>query len=227
MELLTENTKTKKSEALFPEWRVRIMHLAPAKISGREVCAGRSPGCTAACLFTAGMGRFENVRKARIERTKLYWKSPSTFESILRKELDSNVRCAERDDKQLAVRLNGTSDLNFTHLIRCYPWVQFYDYTKVWLRWLDQWERPIKNYHLMWSASEINEEETRTVVGKMGSVAWVGKPPMWARVREGKWLPPVDGDEHDLRFMDPKGAVVWLNAKGKARKDKTGFARSA
>jgi hypothetical protein len=227
LQLLTRNVKTKKSEALFPEYRVRIMHLAPAKISGKEVCAGRSPGCTAACLFTAGFGRFTNVRKARIERTKLYWKSPTTFESMLRNELDSNVRCAERDGKSLAVRLNGTSDLNFIYLLRCYPWVQFYDYTKVWLRWEDEHKRPTKNYHLIWSASEINEEETRKVVERGGSVAWVGRPPLWARVREGKWLPAVDGDEHDLRFMDPKGAVVWLKAKGKAKRDKTGFVRGA
>ena len=33
----------------------------------------------------------------------------------------------------------------------------------------------------------------------------------------------VDGDEHDLRFLDPAGAVVYLKAKGPARHDRTGF----
>jgi hypothetical protein len=33
----------------------------------------------------------------------------------------------------------------------------------------------------------------------------------------------VDGDKDDLRFLDPKGVVVALYAKGKATKDDTGF----
>jgi hypothetical protein len=33
----------------------------------------------------------------------------------------------------------------------------------------------------------------------------------------------VDGDKDDLRFLDPKGVVVALYAKGKATKDTSGF----
>jgi hypothetical protein len=34
----------------------------------------------------------------------------------------------------------------------------------------------------------------------------------------------VDGDSTDLRFLDPKGGyVIGLRAKGKARKDTSGF----
>jgi hypothetical protein len=34
----------------------------------------------------------------------------------------------------------------------------------------------------------------------------------------------VNGDLHDLRFLDPKGGnIVVLKAKGKARKDLSGF----
>jgi hypothetical protein len=38
-------------------------------------------------------------------------------------------------------------------------------------------------------------------------------------------VPVVDGDENDLRFLDPKNVVVGLYAKGKARKDTSGFVR--
>jgi hypothetical protein len=33
----------------------------------------------------------------------------------------------------------------------------------------------------------------------------------------------IDGDLHDLRFLDGKNKVVGLRAKGKARKDGSGF----
>jgi hypothetical protein len=34
----------------------------------------------------------------------------------------------------------------------------------------------------------------------------------------------IDGDKDDLRFLDPKGVVVGLVAKGKkAKQDKSGF----
>ena len=40
-----------------------------------------------------------------------------------------------------------------------------------------------------------------------------------------KWLgiKVINGDKHDLRFKDTKGRIVGLKAKGKAKKDKSGF----
>ena len=41
---------------------------------------------------------------------------------------------------------------------------------------------------------------------------------------EGLTSVNIDGDMHDLRFLDKKGGyVVALSAKGDAKKDKTGF----
>ena len=40
------------------------------------------------------------------------------------------------------------------------------------------------------------------------------------RVAKGK---VVNGDESDLRFLDPRNSIVGLKAKGKAKKDTTGF----
>ena len=33
----------------------------------------------------------------------------------------------------------------------------------------------------------------------------------------------IDSDLHDLRLLDKKGVICGLRAKGKARKDKSGF----
>ena len=36
----------------------------------------------------------------------------------------------------------------------------------------------------------------------------------------------VDGDENDLRFLDPQGVIVGLVEKGKAKQDSSGFVLS-
>jgi hypothetical protein len=38
-------------------------------------------------------------------------------------------------------------------------------------------------------------------------------------------MPVFNGDESDLRFLDPKGSIIGLYAKGKAKKDNTGFVK--
>jgi hypothetical protein len=44
------------------------------------------------------------------------------------------------------------------------------------------------------------------------------KPETWNGYRV------IDGDEHDLRHLDPKGVVVGLSPKGsKAKRDMSGF----
>lgn len=220
MKLLTaSNAKIEKTEALFPRWRVRIMHLAPAKLSGYETCPGRSPGCTAACLYRAGMGSMPNVQAARIARTKLYWENEHAFDDQLLREVRSNITQAAHHGQRLAIRPNGTSDLNWIWLARLFPTVQFYDYTKVtkrMVKWIHgQWPA---NYHLTWSLSErpSNISIAQAAWPKM-VMACVGKPPSWHKG------PKVNGDKHDLTFMHKPGTLLVLSPKGRAKLDKTGF----
>lgn len=229
MKLLGKNTKTVKTEARYLKWRVRVMHLAPARLSGHEVCAGRSPGCTAACLNLSGKGVMGMVQRARVAKTQLYFEDHGRFMAMLHEELDQEERAAKRRGKRLAVRLNGTSDLNWEAVVRVHPGVQFYDYTKVWERYEKWLERPAGNYWLTWSASEMNARHSKRVLrwgwpGSVALVAEVGKGmaerlPEWARGQAC-----VDGDVHDLRFMDQAPCVVLLRPKGPmAKRDKTGF----
>lgn len=39
-----------------------ILYLAPANLSGYEVCPKASDGCKAGCLFYAGFGAYNNVQ---------------------------------------------------------------------------------------------------------------------------------------------------------------------
>jgi hypothetical protein len=105
-----------------------------------------------------------------------------------------------------------------------FPGVQFMDYTKDVLRVLNP-ERP-PNYNLTFSRSERNEGECLRVLEAGGNVTVVFRKPPFPRTFWG--YPVIDGDQNDLRFLDPRLCVVGLKAKGKgARTDQTGFVLDA
>lgn len=219
------NTKTMKGEKLG--FRTYIMHLAPSTLSGYQVCPMASPGCASACLNLSGMGRFSNVQKARIAKTKLFFEDRGLFMFKLLKEIRAAIRSSQKAGLTPVFRLNGTSDIRWetisvfadgfwhNNIMDAFPSVQFYDYTKIPNR------RDIPaNYHLTFSRSEMNELEALQVLssGKMNvAVVFDELPVKWAGVKV------VDGTETDLRFLDDRAVVVGLKANGKAKKDATGF----
>jgi hypothetical protein len=201
-----------------------ILYLAPAKISGHEVCPSRSEGCTAGCLFTAGRGAYSSVQSARIRKTQLLFNNRFEFLKIL----DDDIRLlkikADKQGLKPCVRLNGTSDLGWEgfakELMEKYPDVQFYDYTKVpsrMLRYLDG--KFPANYHLTFSKSESNDDDVAMVLHNGGNVAVVFKN----KPEKYNGYTVVDGDQSDLRFLDGANVIVGLKAKGKARRDTSGF----
>jgi len=220
--LTTQNYKTTKGEKLGV--LTGILYLAPAKISGYEVCPRRSEGCTKACLYTAGMGAFSTVQEARINKTKLFFEKREEFMSQLRKDIQALVKKATKLNMTPAIRLNGTSDIEWTRtgIMNEFPTVQFYDYTKV-LNRLTK-ELPT-NYHLTFSQNESNGFEVATALNSGFNAAVVFNVKKGEEmIREWNNFPVYDGDDTDLRFMDPKGGyVIGLRAKGKARKDESGF----
>lgn len=214
--LTTANYKTVKGEKLG--YLTGILYLAPAKISGYEVCPRRSAGCTTACLYTAGMGAFSTVQQARIKKTKQFFEDRDNFLMQLRKDITALVRKAKKTNMTPAIRLNGTSDIEWTRfgIMEEFPDVQFYDYTKV----LNRLKQPIpKNYHITFSKSEDNEMDCRWALNLGFNVAVVfNKLPETYFAR-----PVISGDETDVRFEDARGVIVGLTAKGKAKKDLNNF----
>jgi hypothetical protein len=55
------------------------------------------------------------------------------------------------------------------------------------------------------------------------NAAAVFKGPSKSLPRAYKGIQVIDGDLHDLRFLDEKGVIVGLRAKGKAVYDRSGF----
>lgn len=226
MKLLSTSFKIDKSNK-DKDWESKIMYLLPHKLSGKNLCPHASKGCINTCLNTAGRGKMNSVQRARYNRTELLNINKDSFLIILKQEMTSFIKYCRKKSKNPAIRLNGTSDLDFNKLFPTlfeeFKEIQFYDYTKSPKRMKQFLDGATPdNYHLTFSRSETNEKESISVLRKGGSVAVVfkDKPDKWMR------FGCYDGDLTDLRFLDKKrfkGKVCSLSAKGKAKHDDTGF----
>jgi hypothetical protein len=219
------NAKTIKSDNAGLGYLTAIQYLAPHTVSGFNVCKHASNGCAKGCLNTAGRGKTNIVQQARINRTKLFFNNKSLYKRTLFEEIEQFVKRCNRLNEKPAIRLNGTSDLPwediFPDMFTDFNMVQFYDYTKYVNRMLNFVKgRLPENYHLTFSRSEVNNSDCLEILRKGGNVAVVFDskqlPSKWNRFKVN------NADSHDLRFLDPFG-VQGLYAKGRAKKDTTGF----
>lgn len=222
--LSTANPKIQKGAKLG--YLSFILHLAPADLSGREVCPKRTQGCTKACLNTAGRGgmfrRGETtnvIQEARIRKTRYFFEDRAGFMRDLIKDIELGIRQARKLGLTPVFRLNGTSDLSWEKygIFQQFPGVQFYDYTKV----LGRKVQDIANYHLTFSAADGNDGDVERAIAQGMNVAVVfdSLPETY------RGLPVFNADDTDLRFLDPRGVICGLKAKGRAKRDQTGFVR--
>ena len=216
------DAKTVKGDAFG--WQTAILYLAPVTVAGLgNVCPFASEGCKLGCLYSAGRGAFSNVQKARIRKTRLFFEAFDTFKEQLLQDIQRFQEGCEKEGTQACVRLNGTSDIAWERLgiMQAFPSLRFYDYTKSPIRALQFAKGSLpSNYHLTFSRSEANEAQALDVLKAGGNVACVfsGNLP-----ETYLGFPVINGDESDLRFLDSRNAVVGLKAKGKAKKDVSGF----
>ena len=202
-----------------------ILHLAPADVSGHEVCPKRTAGCTAACLNLAGRGgMFKKgettnvIQQARIRKTVMFFEERELFMRHLATDIEKAINFAKKQNLIPVFRLNGTSDIAWEkyevvegmNIFQLFPQVQFYDYTAI----LGRKVRHIPNYHLTFSRKENNDADVAEALLQGMSVAAV-----YDKIPGGMY----SADETDLRFLDPKGVMLGLKAKGKAKKDYSGF----
>ena len=224
------DAKTVKGEKLG--FLTGIQYLAPSTVSGIvNLCPKASEGCKIACLNTAGRGGIikkgettNTIEIARLRRTLLFLDEREKFLAQLHKEITAFVIRCKKNDKKPCVRLNGTSDIQWEYelhegknMFEHFPEVQFYDYTKIPTRKVDN----IPNYHLTWSYSEANEKYAKMFDQVPNNKAVVFRDKELPSMFKG--LKVINGDDHDMRFLDKPNSVVGLKAKGKARKDYTGF----
>jgi hypothetical protein len=234
--LSTGNPKILKG--LAQGYNTYILHLAPANLSGFETCPKRTAGCTAACLNTAGRGgMFKKgestnvIQEARKRKTRLFFQDREKFMSDLVKDIQLAIKQSEKLGLIPVIRLNGTSDIAWEkyrfgpldlNIFETFPYVQFYDYTKI----LNRKVKNIPNYHLTFSAADGNDFDVKVAISAGYNVAVVFGLKKTEPMPE-KFLNRnvFNGDDSDLRFLDPKNVVVGLYAKGKAKKDTSGFVK--
>ena len=233
------NPKTLKGQSIG--YNTYILHLAPANVSGYETCAKRTAGCTVACLNLAGRGgmfkRGEStnvIQQARIRKTAMFFEERAGFMEWLVADILLAIKQSKRKGLIPVFRLNGTSDLawekyevvrdgvTFSNIFSAFPEVTFYDYTKI----LGRRTAGIANYSLTFSAADGNESDVYRAISEGYNIATVfGIKKTEPMPESYMGLPVFNGDESDLRFLDPKGVIVGLYAKGKAKKDTTGFVK--
>lgn len=221
------NAKTIKGDG--SEYVTAIKYMQPYKtvVNNKifNICAMADKAkCWKPCLRWAGRGQMGVVQRGRKRKTMFYLSDRIGFMDALINDITAFSRRQRKKNIQPCVRLNGTSDIQYekTGIMEQFPEVQFYDYTKIVKR---AYAKLPDNYHLTLSYSEADPEYAEQVLqavrdtGVNAAVVFRDKIPATF-----KGLRVIDGDKDDLRFLDPKGVIVGLKAKGaKAKRDRSGF----
>jgi len=225
------NAKTIKGDG--SEYLTAILYMTPYKImvdgkSFNSCAMAKQASCIDACLYTAGRGAFNNVQTARQRKAEWFYRDRDSFMQQLHEDITKFSAYCHKRGIQPCVRLNGTTDIRWEliklgdyNIFELHPDVQYYDYTKISNRKC----KDIPNYHLTWSYSNANPEYAKLLdkaIEQGMNAAVVYRTAYHKTTWQG--YPVVDGDSDDLRFLDPKGGhIVALYAKGKAKKDTSGF----
>ena len=218
-----------------------IHYIAPATMSGYNLCSHASASCVAACLgWTSGQAGIvsdllshdtqgNNTRKSRIEKAKRFMTDRKAYMRDVVKSIKQVITQAHKEGLIPCIRLNGSSDIAwegiaceidgipYRNLMEGFPGVQFVDYTKNHMRL----KRKLPaNYHLTLSRHETNEALALEAISNGHNVAIVFD----SLPESYKGFTVIDGDKHDLRHLDPQGVIVGLSPKGRlAKKDTSGF----
>lgn len=243
------NAKTVKGDGVY---ETAIMYLAPSSLSGAgNVCPMADiAACKAGCLYSAGRGAFNSVQAARIAKTQRFFTDRDMFLRDLSEDLTGFVAYCRRKGVKPAVRLNGTSDIQYelipakrkayrkdgiemvhyvehANIFEAFPEIRFYDYTKIVKR---VYRELPPNYSLVLSYSAANPAyaaqalKAQTDTGCNVAVVFRDKATREIYMANGfHGRDVIDGDRDDLRFNDPEGVIVGLYAKGKAKADASGF----
>ena len=246
MTLLGTSTKIIKDNKVAD---IKVMYLDADDDTAKETLClfAKTSGCGEACLKHSGRLGMSSAKNAMVKRTILYLLRREWFEQKLLQEIDSHVAKVERNKKlkgfysdlpsrlgiykNLAVystaqtamiRLNGTSDLDFSNIIEARPDVQFYDYTKHVSRIR---KNKLSNYDLTYSASmfSIQSRNALRKAVKMRTriaVAINTKDSKADKLQRGVHFKGIKSfDDNDIRPYD--GQVVGtLSRKGSSIVDR-------
>jgi hypothetical protein len=238
------NAKTVKGDDTYI---TAVMYLAPytSSLAGNVCPMALTAGCIDGCLNTSGRAAFTpSILPARVAKTQRYFADRAAFMAELVRDISNFLKHCKRNAAKPAVRLNGTSDIQwevahpcfrngqrFASIMEAFPEVQFYDYTKIYKR---AYRTLPSNYVLTLSYSAANAGYAAAITkaaadtGCNVAVVYRTKAIRNAAMAgyeafNGMTRRVIDGDKTDMRFLDELGVIVGLYAKGKAKKDTSGF----
>jgi hypothetical protein len=239
------NPKTVKGQRLG--FRTAVLYMAPARLSGVNLCPmAHIAQCEAPCLNTAGNPAYAHTKeKGRLNKAHYFLRDRNGFLNQMVREVFRFAVAAMRDSFTPLVRPNGTTDIrwereSFTleertvrllalpegmvgtsvpNIMSLFPWIQWYDYTKI----ANRKDIP-SNYDLTFSYSGVEAFGVHVARARAAGMR------IAVVFRDRKTIPSsflgmtcVDGDDTDIRHLDPQGVIVALYAKGRARTDTSGF----
>ena len=212
MTLFGSSQKVEKGADKFNTY---ILYLQPAdKVATKTLCLfADKAGCKNPCLIDSGQLGMTTGQNAATKRTILMLMRPQWFNGQLLAEIDKAETKATRDGIPSLFRLNGTSDLDFSHIIEKRPNSLFYDYTKILTRVR---KNILDNYDLTFSGSMFSEQSKqalRKAIERKYRIAMAFNTKGIARDS----LTVPDGfmsfDKTDLRHLDGNG-IGTLKRKG-------------
>jgi hypothetical protein len=164
------------------------------------------------------------IHRSRIVKTLNWFFNKQEYAEKMTNELVNLEARALKKGYYPVARLNGTSDIPWEHYLPldALSNTQFYDYTKDYMRMQKYMRDGLPdNYHLTYSFSERDSfAEVNFITAKGFNVAVVFREKI---PKKFYGIEVISGMEHDFRFRDPKGKIVGLIARGRARGDSTGF----
>ena len=214
-----------------------ITYLAPASLSGYDVCTYSTPECRMGCLNTSGRAGIElicgktMITECRIKKTRLLFEQTNFFMNWLIAEIKSKKALAEKDGFLFSIRLNGTSDIDWStilindkNIFQYFPTVQFYDYTKN----PKKFKSIPKNYHLTFSYTGRNWQVCEMLLQQGFNVAVVFDVKNESELpKEFRGYKVINGDDNDYRVNDPKGTIVGLKWKKIGNKEVNDYVRNS
>jgi len=213
---------SQKVEKGADKFNTYILYLQPAdKVAIKTLCAFASKaGCKKPCLIESGQLGMTSGQNASTKRTILMLLRPQWFSAQLLGEIDKAEEKALRAGIPALFRLNGTSDLDFSHIIEKRPHSLFYDYTKILTRVR---KNNLDNYDLTFSGSMFSVQSKnalRKAVIRNYRIAMAFNTKEIARdlltVPKGF----MSFDTTDLRHLDGSGVGI-LKRKGSNVRERT------
>jgi len=216
--------------AIHQRWEAEYGPL-PASACKADLCPAASRACRKACLQFCGRNEASTEHFAARDpyrssitygRARRTWRLLADPEKAVQEIAHEAVLLEGRAQKaglKAVIRINGLSDLpgladRVASLVG--DTIQFVDYSKIQNPALFlPGNRVFRSFSL--SENRGSEQFAEAVLAGGGSVS---------AVFQGEWkpgstwhgFPTIDGDKHDLRFLDPPGTVAWLSAKGPAER---------